>query len=527
VKIVRFLVPLALLALLLSLGRSADPVPETLPYETHVYGRVHDPLRTFRRIMGSPVVRAALEAELPEVARSRIGALTHPDFKTALVLAGVRMVHVAQGAVTVDGAFTPFRLVGVDMAFLPLLSRIVGRLPGVTRDGEAYVAGDARFVFRGDVAWIGDARSIGFLDDVRTGRRDSLAEKNPFAAFLMKSLDHGADASAAVFSHHVLLDRFPDPSVRLDVSALVDKDAFGGAGFDGYLADDGLTLSGVVVATPGGRILPACSARDGRLALPALFARPPARYVGLRAGRPEDLADVMIAALPAGSGDSSIRDIFLRGFARNLGGEAALVVADRPGSAPLAVFDVGNRAELDRYLRTLEQMVRRTAPGRYEPGTIAIGPIRVSYRLTERHFLFGLNRDDVDAAAAVDAQALPASDAWSSGLSERDLSGCVLAAARLGAFPKLVDALGPAGDADADAVLSVREEKGQTRLDVRVPFENPITPLASANLAVARAIYMGIATLYLAVLALLLIWTVRGGLRLARSLRAPAPKVEQ
>jgi hypothetical protein len=537
---VRALVPPILLALLLSvLWHDFTPLSRRLPYGTRTVFAVNDPLARVRKVLGSKAF-AVWESGAPEGLPQEIARrLKDPGLPVALLLAGVRQGYWVSGGVPDGADYREFRLVALDVALLPLVARVLSRLPDVRRDGDALRVGDQRITIDGDMLWVGDEFSARVLADVAAGRRESAAAISEFADVLLDSLWERADFSAAFLSPKPIFDALTPLAATMDLSAILDRAAFGGAALHGTIDEKGLRLDGLAINRPEQTFLRTCVPVEGAFTLPARLPTP-FRYLGLRVDRAERLADVVAGGIfrKDSKRDQLARSVlgatFVRAFLANFGRESAAWIgpaaADQPtDGATVVAFQVKDRPEADRYLVQLRKLLRQDELPGAEPDAIQVGEKKVYYRVDGDLFLVGVSRERIDAfVAAVQAKAPSHEKADASalfGVEGVASAGCVVGYADLKETLQRSPALDRFATLAPRAALSVVPTDGPLRMTARIAFDNPIRPVGARSLTIARAVYLSVAVFYLAAVAFLAALTVRNSVRFARSRKAAATQV--
>ena len=535
IKAIVFLV--LLLALLSFSWRPTRPLPQRLPFGTRTILDVNDPLKRVRKVLGSRLFRTWEENAPEGLPREIARRLEHPTLPVALLLGGVRQAYWVAGGATDGDAYREFRLAALDVALLRFLTPALARLPGVTREGDEYRWRDQRFVIEGDLLLVGDEFALRLLSEVAARKREKASANNEFARQLFRHLGYDADLSAVFLSPKPIFDGLALLNKVVDLSTVFDRQAFGGAAIHLALDERGVRADGLAINRPDQAFLRTCVAPEGNFSIPGALRRPPYRYVGLRVDRAERLGDVVASGV-FHAGGSAERDkdmravlgaIFVRAFLSNFGQESGIWIGGDREGGPVMVLQVRDRAETGRYLTQIRKLLRQDLVPDAEPDAIAIGPVRVHYRVADDFFLMALARGDIDRFLDAYRAGAKANDGPLFGIADIPADGCVVAYADLSRAleESPVPALARFAPFAPRLGLSVRPATGPTRFAARIAFDDPIRPIESRAYARARAFYLGVAALYvLAVLALAAL-TALNGYRFARTRKTPPPKEGQ
>ena len=530
----RAIVPLILLLALLSLlWRGNTPLPQRLPYGTRTIIALNDPLKRVRKVLGSRLFRT-WEADAPEgLPRELVRRLENPSLPVALLLGGVRQAYWITGGVPEGDGYREFRLAALDVAFLRAISPALARLPGVTREGAAYRWGDQRIAIDGDMLFVGDEFAIQVLADVSAKRRERAAAKNEFGKMLFRHLSADADLSAVFLSPKPIFDGLGLLDQMVDLSTVFDRQAFGGAALHVNLDEQGLRAEGLAINRPEQGFLRACIPTEGGFAIPAALRVPPYRYLGMRVDRADRLGNMVASGIFHANPerDRNMRTIlgaiFVRAFLSNFGGESGFWIGQEKAVGPVIVLQVKDRAETDRYLTQLRTLLRQDLVPDAEPDALVISPVRVYYRVADDFFLLALARSDIDRFLESYRADARASGGPLFGIRDIRAEGCVVG---YGDVSKTLGEPGPLARFAPLAPrvgLSVRPDGGLTRFSARVAFDDPIRPIKARAYIVARALYLGIAALYVLALVTLAALSAVGILRFVRARKAAPPQEDQ
>lgn len=518
----KIIVPLILFILLLLPLKPPSSFLYQTPLDTRLIAQIHDPLRTYRKLMGSEIFQSWLTSADKPLLDSIIKRLANPDLATAALVSGIRTVRYLQGGAAVGNNYIPFRLVALDVAFLPSVFRLIKTLPGVTGETGTITLGNQTLLPLGNILWIGEQESIDLLQEIKSGSRASLGQKHPFSEFLVKAASHQAEASLMLFSQKPITDALSRVKAPLDLSVFIDRNAFGGAVLDLMVNEKGLKVSGAIVEKPGQNFLVTCKDTEGSFILPENINSQPQAYAGIRVAKPDIFASLISRSIFGNNQTRvSLGEIVLAGFSTNLGNESAIITL--PGQSGLSVIaiTVSDQMEIERYITIVKKSMKRTSRESWDPQLLSLNGLNVFYRLEKGLLILGLDNQSIDLfLESYDPEAKSAAKEmnprWWDRMDAIDTEGCFLGYTDLTDSPQIRKHL-PQIKQPIGLGASINRDSSTTRLALQVPLDNPITPFKTKVFTMARMIYLGVVIFYLLLIAGMAILFIRNTIRFIRS----------